>query len=77
MLTKYAANIYNKTCPHCHRGNIETAVFCWNCGYEFEDTIVYSRIKELRKNFWASLGVQIAFIVGIIVLILIILDAAK
>lgn len=67
--------IYSKKCPHCHKDNLESSAFCWNCNYEFPDAIAHTKEKE--KHALSGVLVSLAFIAAIVILILIILDAIK
>ena len=70
-----SAKIYSKTCPDCHKDNLESAAFCWNCNYEFPDQVAHS--IDNSGHWWSSLFVQIVFIAAIVVITLIILDAIR
>jgi len=75
---KKPARLYNKRCPECGKGNLESSACCWSCGHEFGEKIAWKGPEaEERKSFWSSAAVQVVFVIGIIVLILIILDMVR
>lgn len=65
--------IYSKRCPDCHRDNLESSAFCWNCNYEFPDQITEK--MEHHGHFWSNFFVTLALIAALIIFVLIILDA--
>lgn len=70
-----STKIYSKTCPDCRKDNLESAAFCWNCGYEFPDQIAHS--VDSSGHWWSSLFVTLVFLAAIVVIVFIILDAVR
>lgn len=71
------STIYSKACPKCKKDNLEDAGFCWNCGFEFPETADWNRPERREKVSFSGAMVQIAFVLGIIVIGLIILDIIR
>ncbi|MBU2595294.1 hypothetical protein KJ713_00455 [Patescibacteria group bacterium] len=70
-----SAKIYNKKCPDCHKDNLESSAFCWNCSYEFPDQVAHA--VHDQGHWWSSLFVTLVFLAAIVVIVFIILDAVK
>ena len=67
--------IYSKNCPQCHKDNLESTSFCWNCNYEFPDQVAHAVHDGGR--WWSSLFVTLVFLAAIVVIVFIILDAVR
>jgi predicted amidophosphoribosyltransferase len=64
--------IYSKRCPECHKDNLESSAFCWNCNYEFPDQVAET---AHQGHSWSNFFVTLALIAALVIFVLIILDA--